>query len=207
MINTRYEIIKKLGEGRSSVYLCTDVEFPGKEYAIKILPVGVNQIERMNFIKEYFVLRKLEHPYIIKPFGMGTVVHKDNEKDIDIGSPFITLEYFNGNELLDSEEIYKEPNLREIVKQICSILYYLHQSKYIYYDLKPENILISFTGTNPEIRLIDLGLAEYSPSTSEFEIKGTAHYIAPELLKKESHNNSVDFYSLGIILYRILARQ
>jgi serine/threonine protein kinase/predicted negative regulator of RcsB-dependent stress response len=207
LINTRYEIIKKIGEGRSSVYLCKDAEFPGKEYAIKILPPTVNDAERTSFIKEYFVLKKLEHPFIIRPFGMGIVVHKDDEEFIEIGSQFITLEYFNGKELLSSEQIFPEENLKEIVKQICCVLFYLHQSKYIYYDLKPENILVSFNGGNPQIRLIDLGLAEYSPSTSEYEIKGTAHYIAPELLKKESHNHSVDFYSLGILLYRLLYRR
>ncbi|MGB5289137.1 MAG: protein kinase, partial [Ignavibacteriaceae bacterium] len=204
MINTRYEIVKKLGEGRSSVYLCKDIEFPGKKYAIKILPKGIDAIERSNFIKEYFVLKKLEHPYIIRPFGLGTVVYVDSDDEIEIGSTFITLEYFDGNELLNSKEIYDEANLKEIIKQICSVLYYLHQSRYIYYDLKPENILVSFVNGKPEIRLIDLGLAEYSPSTSEYEIKGTSHYIAPELLRKESHNHSVDFYSLGIILYKII---
>jgi serine/threonine protein kinase len=74
LINTRYEIIKKLGEGRSSVYLCRDIEFPGKEYAIKILPKGIDDHERKGFLKEFFVLKKLEHPFIIRPFGLGTVV-------------------------------------------------------------------------------------------------------------------------------------
>ena len=69
----------------------------------------------------------------------------------------MTLEYFEGEELLNSIKIRDEKNLKEIVKQICSVLYYLHQSKYIYYDLKPENILVSFKGKNPQIRLIDLG--------------------------------------------------
>ena len=49
MINTRYEIIKKLGEGRSSVYLCRDIEFPEKEYAIKILPAGKDNFEQRYF--------------------------------------------------------------------------------------------------------------------------------------------------------------
>ena len=56
----------------------------------------------------------------------------------------------------------------------------------------------------PQIRLIDLGLSEISPSSANYEIKGTAHYIAPELLKKENHDHIVDFYSLGIILYQII---
>jgi serine/threonine protein kinase/tetratricopeptide (TPR) repeat protein len=207
MINTRYEIIKKLGEGRSSVYLCRDIEFPEKEYAIKILPTVKDIHEQEIFIKEFFTLQKLEHPGIIEAFELGTVFHTDGEQGIETGSSFITLEYFEGEELLSSENIHNEKNLKEIVKQICTVLYYLHQSKYIYYDLKPENILVSFKDGNPQIRLIDLGLAEYSPSPSDYEIKGTAYYIAPELLKKESHNYSVDFYSLGIILYQIIYKR
>ena len=204
MINSRYKIIRKLGEGRSTVYLCSDIEFPGKQYAIKILPKGIDDKEVKSFIKEYFILKKLEHPNIIRPFGLGAVVSVDKDDEIEIGSSFITLEYFDGKKLLNSREIYEEANLREILKQICSVLYYLHQSKYIYYDLKPENILTSFDGDKPQIKLIDLGLAEYSPSTTNYEVKGTAYYIAPELLRKENHNHSVDLYSLGIILYQII---
>lgn len=204
MINTRYEIIKKLGQGRSSVYLCTDIEFPGKEYAIKILPPGIDDNEKEIFIKEFFTLLKLEHPNIIKAFNLGTVFTADEEEGINPGSSFIILEYFEGEELLSTQFIHNEKNLREFVKQICAALYYLHQSKYIYYDLKPENILVSFKENNLQIRLIDLGLAEYSPLTTNYEIKGTAYYIAPELLKKERHNHSVDFYSLGVILYQVI---
>ncbi len=204
MINTRYKIIKKLGEGRSSVYLCNDVEVPESKFAIKILPSGANDHEKDNFVNEYFTLQRLEHPNIIKAYDFGTIYKTDDEAEIEIGSAFIILEYFEGEVLLSSSSIQLEANLKETVKQICAALYYLHQSKYIYYDLKPENILISFKSDVPQIRLIDLGLAEYSPSPSDYEIKGTAHYIAPELLKKEEHNHSVDLYSLGMIMYQII---
>ncbi len=204
MINIRYKIIKKLGEGRSSVYLCSDIETSEKDYAIKILPPDVDKLEKENFVKEYFTLQKLEHPNIIKAHDLGTIFKTDNEEGIVPGSSYIVLEYFEGEELLASNAYRNENNLREIVKQICAALYYLHQSKYIYYDLKPENILVSLKKNIPHIRLIDLGLAEYSPSQSDYEIKGTAHYIAPELLKKEKHNNSVDLYSLGMIMYQII---
>ncbi len=204
MINTRYEIIKKLGEGRSSVYLCHDLEFPEREYAIKILPAGKDKHETENFIDEFFRLQKLEHPNIIKAYEFGTVFKTDEEEGIQTGSIFITLEYFEGEELLSSKKIHDEKFLIEVIEQICVTLYYLHQSKYIYYDLKPENILISQKENLPQIRLIDLGLSEFSPSSSNYEIKGTAHYIAPELLKKENHDHTVDFYSLGMILYQII---
>lgn len=204
MINTRYEILKKLGEGRSKVFLCRDIEFPEKEYAIKILPAKADIKEKETFKKEYFTLNKFEHSNIIEAYELGTVYETDGEDEIQPGSMYIVLEYFDGKELLFSDKIREESNLKEIVKQICSSLYYLHQSKYIYYDLKPENILVSYKDGSPKVKLIDLGLAEYSPSPSDYEIKGTAYYIAPELLKKEIHTHSVDFYSLGMIMYQII---
>lgn len=204
MINTRYEIIKKLGEGRSTVYLCNDIEATDEKYAIKILPSDADNYEKEFFINEYFTLQRLEHPNIIKAYELGAVFKTDGEEGIETGSTFIVLEYFEGEELLSSNVISNEANLKEIVKQICTALYYLHQSKYIYYDLKPENILVSLKDNFPQLRLIDLGLAEYSPAPSKYEIKGTTHYIAPELLKKEKHNHSVDLYSLGMIMYQII---
>lgn len=204
MINSRYEIIKKLGEGRSKVFLCRDIEFPESQYAIKILPAKVNKREHDTFVNEYFTLQKLEHSSIIKAYELGSVLHSDGEEEIEIGSTFITLEYFEGEVLQSSKNYRDEKILREIIKQICAALYYLHQSKYIYYDLKSENILVSYKSGHPYIKIIDLGLAEYSPSPSDYEIKGTAYYIAPELLKKENHTCSVDFYSLGILLYQII---
>ena len=204
MINLRYELIEQLGKGRSTVFLCKDIDMPGYEFAMKILPPSVDEYEREKFIKEYFTLKNLEHPNVIKAFDLGTIYKTDGEKGIEPGSIFITLEHFDGEELLSTGLVINEQNLKEIIKQICKALYYLHQSKYIYYDLKPENILVSQQDATPQIRLIDLGLAEYLPSSSDYEIKGTAHYIAPELLKKEKHNYSVDLYSLGMIVYRLI---
>lgn len=207
MINTRYKIIKKLGEGRSSVFLCKDIENPENQYAIKILPADADDNEKEKFINEYFTLQKIEHPNIIKAFEFGTIFKTDGEEGIEAGSTYLVLEHFEGEVVLSSGLTKDETNLREFVKQICATLYYLHQSKYIYYDLKPDNILVSLNNEIPQIRLIDLGLAEYSPSPSDYGIKGTAHYIAPELLKKEKHNHSVDFYSLGMIMYQIIYNQ
>lgn len=207
MINKRYTIIKKIAQGRSSVYLCNDVEIPNLTFAMKVLPPNVDEIEKNNFICEYFILQRLDHPNIIKSYEIGTVVQADDESQIQIGSAFITFEYFDSNELLASELSKNREILKEIITQICSALYYLHQSRYIYYDLKPENILVASINSKPVVKLIDLGLAEYSPDLENYSIKGTAQYIAPELLKKEAHNHSVDLYSLGMMLYRIIYNQ
>ena len=204
MINNRFIIKRKLGDGRSKVFLCSDNDNPEKDYAIKILSESADAGEVKTFRDEFFILQKLNHPNIISSHEEGVVVKTDDEKEINSGSRFIILDYFPGTELLNYKKINDEQTLNIILKQICSVLYYLHQSNYIYYDLKQENILVSEPDGKPFIKLIDMGFAHHSSSGDGYLSRGTREYIAPEILKKESHNHQVDLYSLGIMLYRIV---
>lgn len=213
MINERYITKNKLGEGRSKVFLCNDTENPSEDIAIKILSAKADIAEIENFQNEFITLRRLRHPNIVQAVNIGTVVKvKPSEKEIKTGSQFFTLEYFNGKPLLDYDDIKNEDALQKIITQICSALFYLHQSDYIYYDLKPDNILVKKTEGEPLVKLIDLGFAEKNSleqdklNSTEY-VRGTAEYIAPELLKKEKYDNRVDLYSLGIILYRIVYKK
>jgi serine/threonine protein kinase len=203
MINQRYKIKELLGKGRSAVYLCEDIESPGKDIAIKILPANVEIAEEELFTSEFFTLRKINHPNIVKAYNIGNVIRTD-DKDIPDGDKYFTQEYFNGKNLLDSGALADEHLLKEIIKQLCSVLYYLHLSNYIYYDLKPENILVFYSNNKPFIKLIDLGFAQCIIGNRETVIRGTAEYIAPEILKNQAHDHRVDFYSLGMVLYRLI---
>lgn len=208
MINQKYKIINLLGQGRSSVYLCEDNAVPGEKIAIKILPANADNSEEELFINEFFTLRKINHPNIIKAFNLGTVIKTDKDsKGIEPGGKYFTLEYFNGKSLLECDELKDEAVFKEIIKQLCSVLYYLHLSNYIYYDLKPENILVSVNNGKPVVKLIDLGFAQYVVGNKDAVIRGTAEYIAPEILKNEKHNYLVDFYSLGMVLYRLIYKR
>lgn len=205
MINNRFTIKKILGEGRSKVFLCSDQENHHKDFAIKILPHNVDQDEIKTFRNEFFTLRKLNHPNIILAHEEGSVVKiKNTGEDINTGSRYITLDYFQGVELLNYEGLEDENTLRIILVQICSALYYLHQSNYVYYDLKPENILAGKIDGKLIIKIIDMGFAHHLLSSNEYLFRGTTEYIAPEILKKEPHNHQVDLYSLGMMLYRIV---
>ena len=212
MINKRYVIKNKLGEGRSKVFLCNDSENPSEDVAIKILSEKADIVEKENFRNEFITLKRLRHPNIVQAVNFGTVVKIESpENGIKKWSQFFTLEYFNGKPLLDYDNIKNEDSLRKIITQICSALFYLHQSDYIYYDLKPD-ILVNKVEGEPLVKLIDLGLAEkfnlgQDQLNSNKYVRGTAEYIAPELLKKEKYDNRVDLYSLGIILYRIVFRK
>ena len=213
MINERYVPKNKVGEGRSKVFLCSDIENPSEDIAIKILSEKADNIEKENFQNEFITLRRLRHPNIVQALNFGTIVKVAlPEKEIKSGSQYFTLEYFNGKPLLDYSDINNEDSLRKIVSQVCSVLFYLHQSNFIYYDLKPDNILVKKIDGEPFVKLIDLGFAKKSDNHQDElkpdkYIRGTAEFIAPELLKKGKHDNRVDLYSLGIILYRIVFKK
>jgi serine/threonine protein kinase len=205
MINRRYSVKKKLGQGRSSVYLCEDSEQAEKSFAVKILAPNSSAEEQEIFKDEFQTIQNLDHPNIIQAYERGTVVELSEHEPISVGSKYLVMEYFNGNELL-SYRADDENSLQEFITQICSVLFYLHQSNYIYYDLKPENILVSEIAGKPIIKLIDLGFAR-SRAKANSHVTGTAEYLAPEILKKESHDHRVDLYSLGILLYRLIYKK
>ncbi len=204
MINRRYLIKKKIGQGRSAVYLCEDLEHERKKIALKILSHSSSTEEQKIFKDEFEIIQNLNHPNIIRAFERGTVVEitERAEEQILLNSKYLATEYFDGSELL-KYEIKDELILKNIITQICSALFYLHQSNYIYYDLKPENILVKEIQGKPFIKLIDFGFAK-SRTDENRNVIGTAEYLAPEILKKEPHDHRVDLYSLGILLFRLI---
>src|ERR1039457_6951077 len=202
MINGRYEIIEKIGEGRSSVFLCSDRESFNQKIALKALTNSNDTEDLTSFRNEFFNLKNLEHPNIVKAIDRGTVL-ESSYKNIPPGSKFFTLEYFPGKDLLSISK-YSEDDLTEIIIQLSGVLFYLHQSNFIYYDLKPENILIAYTNGKPHIKLIDFGLAGHIHGPIEDNIFGTAEYIAPEILRREAYDHRVDLYSFGMLLYRLI---
>ncbi len=207
MINGRYKILSKAGAGRSTVYLCEDTLKLDARLAIKILPSSVNAEEKKAFRDEYYLLQRLNHPNIISVFDYGVVISSDEDDQqlkIITGSPFFTLEYFEGVELYESKNLDRENILVDIILQVSSVLYYLHQSAYVYYDLKSENILVREKDNLPVIKFIDFGLTTRVKDIDNVSAKGTSEYIAPEILRKEKIDHRIDLYSLGIMLYKIL---
>ena len=207
MINDRYSIIKLLGEGRSKVFLCEDKFYPTQKQAIKILPSQISQDEEESFISEYNLLKNFSHPSIIKAFEAGTIVQLTAEEDalgIKKGSRFFTLEYFDGQSLLDIDFVSKPVLLSKAIGRIASFLTYLHLANHIYFDLKLENILCFQVGNNVVIKIIDFGLVRHLTESLQTSQRGTAHYLAPEILQNKSIDHRVDLYSLGILLYRLV---
>jgi serine/threonine protein kinase/tetratricopeptide (TPR) repeat protein len=201
MINSRFDVKGKLGEGRSTVYECMDSR-TGELYALKVILPSIPVDEKKKFADEFYLLKKLNHPGIIKAYDTGTVFETACA-GISEGSRYMLLELFEGKELSESGEI-KDEDLRDIIIQIVSALKYLHLSNLVYYDLKPENILLKYIDGRPQIKIIDFAFAKSLEQGKDKNTRGTAEYIAPELLKKEPFDHKVDYYSLGMLLYRII---
>lgn len=207
MINNRYTIIEKIGEGRSEVFSCIDKFFPEESIAIKILQYTASDSEINSFNDEYEIIKRLSHPNIISVFDKGTILNLDEKYkakyNISENDKFITMEKVDGVSFDECTELNNELKLINLIRQISLVLYYIHQSNYIYFDLKPENILISRSSNGIKIKIIDFGLTQYYPNLKSNFIKGTSEFLAPEILKKEKISFNADLYSLGIILYHL----
>lgn len=207
MINSRIEIINKLGEGRSKVFLCSLIDFPRNQFAIKILSNDRENDEKKSFKEEYYLLTELKHPNIISVNEFGSVLSLDDtdkQHGISKNDIFFVLEYFDGIEIDKYKKFDDESIILEVIWQIISVLYYLHQSNYIYYDLKAENILVKDVNGKPQLMFIDFGMAKFIPSIQEFYVRGTKEYIAPEILQKHPTDHRADLYSFGILLYKLI---
>ncbi|MBU1117127.1 MAG: protein kinase, partial [Bacteroidetes bacterium] len=205
MINNRYSIIEKIGEGRSKVFSCTDKYFPDEIIAIKILQYTASDAEIESFKKEFEIIKRLTHQSIISVYDKGLILNIDEDCktkfDISENDKFFTMERVDGVSFDKCLALKNEKTLLDIIHQISLVLFYIHEANYIYFDLKPENVLIFKIEGKFRIKIIDFGLARYFPNLEPNYICGTAEYLAPEMLKKEEVQFNIDLYALGIMLY------
>jgi len=200
-----------IGEGAyTKIYkgYCTLPNPPfGRTVAIKILQLHREGIDRSKlieqFIREAKVVMKLNHPNVIRIYGLGK-----------IGDSYATImEYIDGKNLkqmLYEKEKYPLTLLVKICYYAGKGLSYVHQNNIVHKDIKPENILISKDWG--KIKIIDFGIAKLCaklwkkdifPTGGTVTRFGTISYIAPEQAKGEAEFRS-DIYSFGIAMDEII---
>ena len=120
---------------------------------------------------------------------------------------YMVMDFLNGGELfyhLRRENRFNERRIKFYAAEIVCAIEDLHKAGVIYRDLKPENILLDSQG---HIRLTDFGLSKQGifkqNEDMTFTICGTPEYLAPEIIKGEGHGRSVDWWSLGALLYEM----
>jgi serine/threonine protein kinase len=201
LLNNRYKIISRLGEGAmGEVYRASD-EQTGQQVAVKILArqliTNPDLIQR--FRREAETLRKLDHPNIVK--FLDTFEYE--------GQYVIVMEYLPGGSLHDL--IKKEPIPIEIARgitlELCDALIRSHHLNIIHRDIKPENVLLTEDG---KPKLADFGVARLSEGTrmtrSGVQV-GTPFYMSPEAWEGKTLDPQADIWSLGVMLFEMLAGQ
>ncbi len=201
VIDGKYEILKKVGEGgMSTVYLAIDTRL-NKQWAIKeikkIDDSKRDEIVINSLLAEANLIKRLDHPAL--PRIVDII---DNEITI-----FIVMDYIEGESLdkiLNEYGAQSEDIVIGWAKQLCDVLSYLHEQKppIIYRDMKPANIMIKPEGN---VKIIDFGIArEYNEqSLADTTVLGTRGYAPPEQYSGQTDTRS-DIYALGMTLHHVL---
>ena len=197
-----YRLGRQLGRGgMGTVYEGVHTE-SGEPAAIKILSMHLAQEEgfRERFEAEIETLKKLNHPNIVRLLGWG-------EQDAYV---FYGMELVSGRSLDEELRAGRRFEWREVTQigvKMCRALKHAHDHGVIHRDIKPANLLLS---TDGELKLSDFGIAKLFGSTgmtSTGGVLGTAEYMAPEQADGRPVTYRSDLYSLGGVLYTLLARR
>eukprot|EP00500_Bicosoecida_sp_ms1_P013981 CAMPEP_0203817846 /NCGR_PEP_ID=MMETSP0115-20131106/28697_1 /ASSEMBLY_ACC=CAM_ASM_000227 /TAXON_ID=33651 /ORGANISM="Bicosoecid sp, Strain ms1" /LENGTH=330 /DNA_ID=CAMNT_0050726791 /DNA_START=106 /DNA_END=1098 /DNA_ORIENTATION=+ len=167
-------------------------------WAIKMLKkaevIRLQQVEHM--LSEKAILACLDHPFVVKLAGTFQ----------DVKYLYMVLEYVVGGEFfthLRKAGRFDNNTAKFYAAQIVQIFDYLHKQDFIYRDLKPENLLLDAQGY---IKITDFGFAK-RVAFKTYTLCGTPEYIAPEVLLNKGHGKGVDWWTLGILVYEMLAGQ
>ena len=202
-----YEIVREIGRGgMGAVYLArrADEEFD-KLVAIKLLKRGTDTDEVLRrFCAERQILARLEHPNIAHLLDAGT-------SDDDL--PYFVMEHVAGERITDFCSV-RNLSVRERVElflKVCGAVQFAHRNLVVHRDLKPGNILVTAEG---EPKLLDFGIAKLVASDTDSpdatltlpdQQRLTPGYASPEQVRGEPVSTLSDVYSLGALLYDLLA--
>lgn len=198
-VNSRYEIIKTIGEGgMANVYLAKDIILD-RNVAIKVLRGDLATDEKFvrRFQREALSASSLSHPNIVEIYDVGE----------DDGDYYIVMEYVDGKnlkQLLKKRGKLTAAEVVDIMLQITSAMSVAHDSLIVHRDLKPQNILIKEDG---EIKITDFGIAmalNATQLTQTNSAMGSVHYFPPEQANGKGSSLKSDVYSLGIMMYELL---
>ncbi|EEQ31347.1 cAMP-dependent protein kinase catalytic subunit [Microsporum canis] len=164
-------------------------------YAIKVLKkaqvVKLKQVEHTN--DERAMLERVKHPFLVTLWGTFQ----------DAKNLYMVMDFAEGGELfslLRKSQRFPNPVAKFYAAEVTLALEYLHSKHIVYRDLKPENLLLDKNG---HLKITDFGFAKEVRDIT-WTLCGTPDYLAPEVVSSKGYNKSVDWWSLGILIFEML---
>ena len=205
-----YHLLELIGEGgMGEVWLAEQKEPVRRRVAIKLIKPGMDTREVVaRFESERQALALMDHPAIAKVFDAGSTPE---------GRPYFVMEYVAGIPITDYCDRHKLTirQRMELFIQVCEGVQHAHQKAIIHRDLKPSNILVTEVDGKPMPRIIDFGVAKATSQKLTAQtvytrigmLIGTLGYMSPEQADPvgEDIDTRTDIYSLGAVLYELLA--
>jgi serine/threonine protein kinase len=198
---SHYKILNKLGEGGMGVVYKAEDLFLHRTVALKFPPDVFTSDEgiRSRLLDEARMAASLLHPNV-------TVLYEVDEHE---GHPFLVMEFVDGHTLrrfIDEHGPLPLERWIDVALQLCEGVNAVHRKKLIHRDIKTENILLSNAA---EVKIVDCGLAaRFANSEGLAEtlgIAGTTAYMSPEQARGETLDQRSDIFSVGVVLYELLA--
>ena len=196
-----------LGEGGfASVFRARDTVL-NRDVAVKVLDVELapSPVVAERFLREAQTVARLEHPHIVPIYKVG------RQEEIF----YIIMRCIDGpslRQLLETQKTLSIGDAARIARQVADALAYAHSHDIVHRDIKPDNILLDKSG---HVLVTDFGIAkaaqaaqakpESTQLTSEGMIVGTPEYMSPEQASGDPLDGRSDIYSLGVVLYQMLA--
>ncbi|NXP34225.1 KS6AA kinase, partial [Leiothrix lutea] len=193
---SQFELLKVLGQGSfGKVFLVRKITPPDSNhlYAMKVLKKATLKVrDRLRTKIERDILADVNHPFVVK-------LHYAFQTE---GKLYLILDFLRGGDLftrLSKEVMFTEEDVKFYLAELALGLDHLHSLGIIYRDLKPENILLDEEG---HIKLTDFGLSKEAIDHEKkaYSFCGTVEYMAPEVVNRQGHSHSADWWSYGVLM-------
>ncbi|CAG8433938.1 12141_t:CDS:2 [Ambispora gerdemannii] len=191
-----FDLCRTLGTGSFGRVHLVQSKHNQKFYAMKVLKksevVRLKQVEHTN--NEKRILEQTSHPFMVKLWGTFQ----------DSANLYMVMDYVVGGELfsvLRKTQRFPDHVAKFYASEVLLAFEFLHSKDIIYRDLKPENLLLDRNG---HIKITDFGFAKHVPDVT-WTLCGTPDYLAPEVIQSKGYSKAVDWYSLGVLIFEMLA--
>ena len=201
---TDFTLIKELGVGSFGRVLLVQHNLTQAQYAIKAIDKRnkANIQEKPYFRREIEIMYRIHHPNVVKLFGH----FEDNTYC------YFIMEYIAGGNIYsyvpkNGIHTISTQQVASIIKDVISATYFLHHMypPIIHRDIKPENVLL---GDNMRAKLTDFGWSNYMQGDfKRTTVCGTPIYLAPEMINNTGHDEKVDIWCIGVLLFELITGQ